>query len=37
MERWAVLALVTLAYACSALAALAVAPLAPFLVQRDRA
>lgn len=32
MGRWAVLALVTLAYACTALAALAVAPLAPILV-----
>jgi sugar phosphate permease len=32
MGRWAVLALVTLAYACTALSALAVAPLAPFLV-----
>jgi sugar phosphate permease len=32
MGPWAILALVTLAYACTALAALAVAPLAPFLV-----
>jgi sugar phosphate permease len=31
MARWAILALVTLAYAAAALAALAVAPLAPFL------
>ncbi|MGH7309216.1 MAG: MFS transporter [Candidatus Rokuibacteriota bacterium] len=31
MTRWAMLALVTLAYAAAALAALAVAPLAPFL------
>src|SRR5512145_1009722 len=32
MRRWVVLALVTLAYAGTALSALAVAPLAPFLV-----
>lgn len=32
MRRWAILALVTLAYAGTALSALAVAPLAPFLV-----
>lgn len=33
MSRWAVLALVTAAFAASALAALAVAPLAPFLLE----